>query len=703
MNRTPHFNGKLLVLSLALALTAVFVSCKNPAGHDNNSGIPDGDQNNPNPDVTYDVKFYYEGIEYPKIAQKVTANGLVTVPAVQSLEGHTFIAWYKEPELNNEWNFAIDRVTGNTNLYARFTADDQKVKVTFDLKEGKFDNKDENPPDQELFKGELATRPNPEPTKINYGFVGWFNRLEAIENEATDLEWDFTKDRVENDIYLYAQWKTHLVTFKLDGGTLDITSNPQPVAHGEKANDPGIPTYASHRFDGWWLGTEGDWGNKWDFDNEVTEEMTLTARWVRQYTVTFNPDGGIFDDPAYNTPAEVDADKPLENSPVVKKAGYEFDGWRETGAASNWNFETHHVTENITLIAQWIQLHRITFNGNGGTLSNGNSTKEVEVRDDSKVDDPRAEFLQGSKNPISWHTSDTNQDETNKWDFDTHVTAPRTLYAKYPELRRVTFITGKVGAGATVTVDVWDGEPINKDNAGKVPEAGASAKFLHWVDEADPGTWKDPDAGTDPKKWDLDTTPVTKDMRLRPKWMQFAVGDEGPSGGQIFYVEETLPNGFTLYLDANDTVGVQAHYLEAAPDNAEVTGESRDTLFWQTMGNVTNTSFVALTTHIGEGRRNTAKILADMLTNSASQLAKDAEAAYYAFHYDVSGTWFLPSVDEMQNLYSSGNPFGLPVLNYWTSNEGGYYTNAVFINTSGSTDVGNSKTIARSVRPIRAW
>jgi len=42
----------------------------------------------------------------------------------------------------------------------------------------------------------------------------------------------------------------------------------------------------------------------------------------------------------------------------------------------------------------------------------------------------------------------------------------------------------------------------------------------------------------------------------------YNLGDTGPGGGKIFYVN---PSGFTLYRTATDATGITAHYLEAAP------------------------------------------------------------------------------------------------------------------------------------------
>ena len=71
----------------------------------------------------------------------------------------------------------------------------------------------------------------------------------------------------------------YTVRFDLNGGT--GTAPEQQVPNGGKATDPGNPTRDSHAFAGWYNGD-----TLWDFDNEVTGNMTLTAKWITFPTVT---------------------------------------------------------------------------------------------------------------------------------------------------------------------------------------------------------------------------------------------------------------------------------------------------------------------------------------------------------------------------------------------------------------------------------
>ena len=71
----------------------------------------------------------------------------------------------------------------------------------------------------------------------------------------------------------------YTVRFDLNGGT--GTAPEQKVQNGDKAEDPGNPTRDGHAFAGWYNGDE-----LWDFGTYVTQNMTLTAKWITNPTVT---------------------------------------------------------------------------------------------------------------------------------------------------------------------------------------------------------------------------------------------------------------------------------------------------------------------------------------------------------------------------------------------------------------------------------
>ena len=130
------------------------------------------------------------------------------------------------------------------------------------------------------------------------------------------------------------------------------------------------------------------------------------------------------------------------------------------------------------------------------------------------------------------------------------------------------------------------------------------------------------------------------------------VGDTGPGGGIVFYVDETRPEG--------------SRYFEAAPVGAEALRT------WATGGNQSAPVTGADGTAIGSGEDNTAAIVAQSGNVAATS------AAAYASDYAVNGftDWFLPSKDELNkmytNLYLASPPLGgFSGDAYWSSSEHG--------------------------------
>jgi len=111
------------------------------------------------------------------------------------------------------------------------------------------------------------------------------------------------------------------------------------------------------------------------------------------------------------------------------------------------------------------------------------------------------------------------------------------------------------------------------------------------------------------------------------------IGSTGPGGGIVFYYNAA---GFTM----TDN-GQVCHYLEAAPNDMP------SSLKWAT-GSV---SLVSTGTTIGAGRKNTALILDNI---------NDAHAAKACKDYTGGGKtdWFLPSKDELNELYKNRSVVG---------------------------------------------
>ena len=153
----------------------------------------------------------------------------------------------------------------------------------------------------------------------------------------------------------------------------------------------------------------------------------------------------------------------------------------------------------------------------------------------------------------------------------------------------------------------------------------------------------------------------------------YAIGDVGPGGGRVYITPSTRGN----------TTGL---YFEAAP------AESQD--YWC---NNRSTWLGASGTAIGQGQSNTATADATC-TSGAIQIASD---------YAKNGfsDWFLPSKDELNEMYVSRNSLGgFSNGLYWSSSEnvatfGMWHQDF----SNGNQYFSNYPTLTYYVRPVRAF
>ena len=135
-----------------------------------------------------------------------------------------------------------------------------------------------------------------------------------------------------------------IVTFDNEG-----TRTTAIIDNGVKLTAPAAPTKEGYRFGGWYYDNNGGKA-KWDFDTDtVTRAMTLTAKWVRTYTVTFETSGGSAVDPV-----TVDAVSTVTKPADPTKSGYTFGGWyKDSTLQTPWDFANGTVTADTTLYAKW--------------------------------------------------------------------------------------------------------------------------------------------------------------------------------------------------------------------------------------------------------------------------------------------------------------------------------------------------------------
>ena len=177
-----------------------------------------------------------------------------------------------------------------------------------------------------------------------------------------------------------------------------------------------------------------------------------------------------------------------------------------------------------------------------------------------------------------------------------------------------------------------------------------------------------------------------------------AVGDTGPGGGVVFYVQAS---GGTFACGA--TLASTCKYLEAAPANW-LTGTTGDPVrTWATgTGNQTTTVLGALETAIGSGYKNSLAIVAQTGNVAATSAAVEARV----YQGNSKTDWYLPSKDETIELYLNwASVGGFSTGYYWSSSDSVHETLFIAWDLNGADGVPGKagKDIEDFVRPVRAF
>lgn len=119
-----------------------------------------------------------------------------------------------------------------------------------------------------------------------------------------------------------------------------------------------------------WYATSDFSGNAVNFPYVVTKPVTLYAKWIATYQVSFEVDGGS-EIPAYRT-AEI------SSAPETQKQGYTFVSWFVDSSFIKKAEFPLALTADIVLYAKWQPVYKVTFVTNGGTELKETETGYIE-------------------------------------------------------------------------------------------------------------------------------------------------------------------------------------------------------------------------------------------------------------------------------------------------------------------------------------
>lgn len=189
--------------------------------------------------------------------------------------------------------------------------------------------------------------------------------MHGTRNLLLIIKWDFENDIVAADTKLYAKFlpeaevTKYNVTFKSDENTV---INTVTVKEGNSVGEPENPVKDGYQFDGWY--TDVNCTDKYDFNTVVSADLTLYAKWLAKYTVSFDTDGGS----TVESQTVVTGNKATKPTSTPTKKGYNFVGWyTDNTCTTEFDFENTSITDNTTIYAKFedasiIRLNGYTFN-----------------------------------------------------------------------------------------------------------------------------------------------------------------------------------------------------------------------------------------------------------------------------------------------------------------------------------------------------
>jgi len=160
---------------------------------------------------------------------------------------------------------------------------------------------------------------------------------------------------------------TFTVTFNAGGGTGALPAR-KSVEVGASITIPGGNglSRSGHVFAGWNTAANGTGENLDEGDRFVpTGDLTLYARWVVVFTVTFDANGGEGTPPAVITGIEIT----IPTGDDLSKDGFAFGGWNTQADGGGTGLDagaTFTLEGDITLFANWVRAVTIRFDVNDG-------------------------------------------------------------------------------------------------------------------------------------------------------------------------------------------------------------------------------------------------------------------------------------------------------------------------------------------------
>ncbi len=309
----------------------------------------DDSGNEPAAKISYTVKFDKNGGE-GKLPADITATvgEEFTLPATELTKtGYDFKGWCATANGTGTTYEAGSKVKdlstengATVTLYAKWIKEGDYIITYKNVENAENDN-------PASYNVETETITLNAAAKSGYIFDGWYKE-DSFATKVTEIA-----KGSSGNITLYAKWnlETYTITYELNGGT---NADGNPESYNVETETITLKEAAKNGY------SFGGWYREDSFATKATEiakgstgNITLYAKWLEIYTITFDANGGKGEMNPQNAAAETEFEL-LKNT--FTKNGYIFAGWA-TSADGNVSYSEKAkitATGNITLYAKWI-------------------------------------------------------------------------------------------------------------------------------------------------------------------------------------------------------------------------------------------------------------------------------------------------------------------------------------------------------------
>lgn len=158
----------------------------------------------------------------------------------------------------------------------------------------------------------------------------------------------------DTTIDLYPIWipNAYTLTYDLNGGSFNASTTQRFKYESEDAISSEIPIKSGYSFAGW------KWGDvTMQTGDTIPKEcgnFTLTAQWKKQYTLTFDANGGTVSE----TSRTITEGNQIGSLPTPNKDGYRFYGWYGISDGTDWQTSylilgSSIMKQDLKIVASW--------------------------------------------------------------------------------------------------------------------------------------------------------------------------------------------------------------------------------------------------------------------------------------------------------------------------------------------------------------